>query len=67
MGIHMGILTWMFHSRGANSKINHIHERALRIVHKDNNSSFQELLRKDKSFCVHHRNIQLFAIELFQV
>ena len=65
--IHMGILTWMFHSRRANSKINHIHERALRIVYKDNNSSFQELLRKYKSFCVHHRNIQSLAIELFKV
>ena len=29
-------LTWMFHSRKANSRINHIHERALRIVYKDN-------------------------------
>ena len=67
MGIHMGILTRMFHSRITNSKINHIHERELRIVYKDNNSSFQELLRKDKSFCVHHRNIQSLAIELFKV
>ena len=60
-------LTWMFHSRKANAKINHIHERALRIVYKDNNSSFEELLRKGKSFCIHHRNIQSLAIELFKV
>ena len=26
-------LTWMFHGRKANSKLNHIHERALRIVY----------------------------------
>ena len=57
----------MFHSRKANAKINHIHERALRIVYKDNNSSFEELLRKDKSLCIHHRNIQSLAIELFKV
>ena len=25
-------LIWMFHSRGLNSKINRIHERALRIT-----------------------------------
>ena len=29
-------LTWMFYSRKANSKINHIYEKALRIVNKDN-------------------------------
>ena len=43
-------LTWMFHSRKANAKINHIHERAFRIVYKDNNSSFEELLRKTNLF-----------------
>ena len=25
-------LIWMFHRRGLNNKINHIHERALRII-----------------------------------
>ena len=60
-------LTWMFHSRKANAKINHIHERALRIVYKGNKSSFEELLRKGKSFCIHHRNIQSLAIDLFKV
>ena len=37
-------LTWMFHGRRANSKINHIHERALRIVYKNNVLLFEELL-----------------------
>ena len=32
-------LTWI-HSRKANSKINHIHERTLRIIYKGNISSF---------------------------
>ena len=29
-------LTWMFHGRKANFKINHVHPRTLTIVYKDN-------------------------------
>ena len=60
-------LMWMFHGRGVNNKINHLHERSLRIVYKYNNSSFKELLKKNNSFTVHHRKIQSLAIELFEV
>ena len=60
-------LIWMFHSRGVNNKINHLHERSLRIVYKDNISSFEDLLKKDRSFTIHQRNIQSLAIELFKV
>ena len=28
----------MFHGRGVNNKINHLHERLLHIVYKDHNS-----------------------------
>ena len=51
-------LIWMFHGRGVNNKINHLHECSLRIVCKDKNSSIKELLKKDNSFTVHHRNVQ---------
>ena len=60
-------LIWMFHSKGGNNKINHLHERSLRIVYKDNISSFEDLLKKDRSFTIHQRNIQSLAIELFKV
>ena len=33
-------LICMFHSRRVNNKINHLHERSLRIVYKDNYSSY---------------------------
>ena len=57
----------MFHSRGVNNKINHLHGRSLRIVYKDNISSFEALLKKDRSFTIHQRNVQSPAIELFKV
>ena len=34
------LLIWMFHSRIVNNKINHLHERLLRIVYKDNYNSY---------------------------
>ena len=60
-------LTWMFYSRKANSKINHIHEISLTIVYKDNISSFEEFLKKDKSFGIYHRNIQSIPPVLDQI
>ena len=55
-------LIWMFHSRGLNNKLNCIHERALRITYKD-----KELLEKDNSVSMHHRNIQKLATEIYKV
>ena len=57
-------LICMFHGRWLNNKINHLHECLLPIVHKDNNSSFKDPLKKDNSFTIHHRDIQSLAIEL---
>ena len=54
----------MFHSQRSNSKINRIHERALRIVYDDDVSTFDQLLAMDKSFCIHHQNIQRPLIEI---
>ena len=60
-------LIWMFHSRKVNSKINHSQERSLRIVYNCYITSFADLLKKDNSFKIHHKNIQSLAIELFKV
>ena len=41
-------LVWMFYSRSLNNRINRLNERALRLVYKDPNLTFDELLRQDK-------------------
>ena len=60
-------LIWMFCSRTMNKKINHIHERALRLVYQDYVTTFEDLLKKDNSLCFHHRNIHQVAIEMYKV
>ena len=60
-------LVWMFHSRKVNSKINHLQEQFLRIIYNDYITSLKDLLKKDNSFRIHHKNIQSLAIELFKV
>ena len=60
-------LIWMFHSRRLNNKISSIHERALRITYQDHISTFQELINKDNSGSIHHRNLQALATEMFKI
>ena len=60
-------LLWMFCTRKLDGRINRIHERGLRMVYEDYTSTFEQLLVKDGSVCIHHRNIQLVAIEMFKV
>ena len=59
-------LMWMFDSRTLHNQINRLHERALRLVYYNYKSSFCELLEKDKSFSIHHKNIQCLAIEIYR-
>ena len=60
-------LVWMFHSRQLNNRVNKIQENAFRLVYKDYNSTFNELLIKDNSASIHDRNIQTPAIELHKI
>ena len=59
-------LVWMFHSRSLNNKINRKHERALIITYNDKSSSFQNMLEKDNSVTIHHRNIKILATETYK-
>ena len=58
-------LLWMFHSRKLNNRLNNVHERALRIVYRDCESTFQQLLKQNKSVSMHQRNLQILATEIF--
>ena len=60
-------ILWMFHSSKLSERIDHIHERALGIVYKYFNLSFQELLAEDNSLNIHYRNLQICKTEIFKV
>ena len=60
-------LVWMFHNQTQNNRINRLQERPLRLVHNSNTSFSNELLQKDNSFTIHHRNIQKLALEMYRV
>ena len=56
----------MFVSRKTNNKINQLHCRALRIVHRNYDLSFNELLDLDGTCTIHHKCIKFLAIELYK-
>ena len=56
----------MLHLRTMNNKINRLHERSLRIAYSDQSSTFEELLERDKTFSIYHKNIQSLAIEIYK-
>ena len=60
-------LVWMLHSRRNNNIIRNLHERCLRLVYNDKNSSYEELLTKDGSVSIHHGNIQALATEFYKI
>jgi len=60
-------LIWMCHSRANNNKINRLHERCLRIIYSDKQSSFETLLEKDGSVSIHNRNLQILATEMYKI
>ena len=54
----------MLHSRCNNKKIKHLRER---LIYCDKNLFNEELLGKDESVSIHHRNMKNLAIEMYKV
>ena len=61
------LLIWMSHNRTTNRKINRLHERCLRMIYNDKQSSFKMLLEKKFSVSMHERNIQCLVTEMYKV
>ena len=57
----------MLCNRKLNHKINRLHKRALRIAYADYTSSFEDLLKRDGTVTVHHRNLRVLAIEMYKI
>ena len=60
-------LIWMFSSRQSNNLINKVHERSLRLITNDENSSFETLLQNNKDITVHQRNLQILMTEVYKI
>ena len=58
-------LIWLFCSKGANNEIDRTHKRALRALYGDYESTFEELLDKDKSMTIHKKNLQRRMVEIY--
>ena len=61
-------LVWMLHRRTLNNQINKIHERALRLVYKNETFiSFDDLSKRDKLVSIHQKNLQILPRENYQI
>ena len=60
-------LTWMFHNRELNYRINRLHEKCVRIVYRGTTSSFEKLQKIGNSVSINYRNIPVSTIEMLRV
>ena len=57
----------MLYSRTLNSRINKIHEKALKLVYKDETFLiYDDLWKRDKPGSIHHKHLQILATEIYK-
>ena len=56
----------MFCSSSLNNLINRIHECALRLIHHDHVSTFQDILEKTNEKTIHWNNLECLAKETYK-
>ena len=59
-------LIWMFCRKDTNNKINKIHKCALRVLFKDYDAPFADLLVRRNENTVHVQNLQRLKIEIYK-
>ena len=57
---------WMFYSKSTNTRINHLHQRACRLIYYYE-LTFEELSEIDGSFTICHYNFQMPYVELYKL
>ena len=57
----------MCRSRKFCHEINRLHGKCLRIIYNDKTSSYEDLLSKDGSVSMHHKNLRKLVIEFYKV
>ena len=60
-------LVWMFRSRTSKNMINKLHERSHKIILNGYSCNLNMLLENNKDLSNHHRNIQVWLIEVFKM
>ena len=59
-------LVWMLYDRTLNHRINHIHERTLRIAYKDYQTDFGSPLQQRNLVSIHVKSFQLLMTEIYK-
>ena len=57
---------WMFCGKTANKEIIRVYKRALSILLRDYDASFDELLVKNEEKTIHVQNLQMLMIEVYK-
>ena len=59
-------LIWIFCGKQCNKEINRVHERALRVLLGDYESTFECLLTKNNEIAIHTKNLQKLMTEVYK-
>ena len=58
---------WMSCSRQSNNLINKAHKRGLRLTYRDENKTFQQMLKEQNEFTIHQRNLQVLITDVHKI